>query len=150
MSKRRSVTRKGVHGDVSGCIPKRDVKADVLLELATKAHAPVTQRARSPRNKDGQSTNYAGFGNHYFRLSSSLVRATNMMQKQGERLVYPERTLADKERAKDAQAAAAVVAGLASWLPEPGQRIRHNYKMRHSHRVEPCPNGRAPRGKALV
>jgi hypothetical protein len=118
MSKDRKLIRKGKHGDAQGYIPKAKVDALTVLVDSARKDTPIrTERARRPRNRDGQSTNYAGFGDQYFRLKSSLVRSTGIMQKQGERLVYPERTPEDKVRAQMNAEASAVLKGLASWLP---------------------------------
>jgi hypothetical protein len=101
MAKDRRKPRKGRAGDCIGTpIPRLDA-GSLLLELATKAKTPNArhQGRRAPRSRDGQATNYAGFGDQYFRLKSSLVRETHATHKRkAGRLVRAEQSPEDRER----------------------------------------------------
>src|SRR5688572_24016328 len=93
------VVRRGNAGDPGNVVPGSQLDAVAfLVVMAEKAKAPRTQRARASRSRDGQLTNYAGFGDQYFRLKSSLVREVRAMEKQGTRLVYPTWTPEDRDR----------------------------------------------------
>lgn len=112
MARDRRTPKQGKAGEPKGYMPPNPVDARGILSLlADRAKTPHAryQKKRAPRNKDGLGTNYAGFGDQYFRLKSSLVKQTRIMAKAGDRLVYPERTPEDKERLALVRAADAIL-----------------------------------------
>jgi hypothetical protein len=108
--------KRGRHGDPKGLRPNAALDAFALLVImANKARDIRTTRGgkdmpRSSRSKDGQLTNYAGFGDQYFRLKSSLVREVRAMDKAGPRLAYPTWTPEDRERLRLYREATAILA----------------------------------------